>query len=133
MRKVLAESQKKSRLKSAVKHQSPKMHDYACSPGYKVLLWREKIMNNRIGEFIALFTVRNCYERSKIVAIDQDGVIKRYSTSQIRPFLEQPSMPDNSITERKIEEHHAKTDNDPKESEYDGDNVQLNVGQQSYG
>ena len=42
-------------------------------------------------------------------------------------------MLDDSITERKIEDQHAKTDNDPDEPEFDDDNVQLNVNQHSYG
>ena len=42
-------------------------------------------------------------------------------------------MLDFFITERKIEDRHVKTGNDPDEPEYDGENVQLNVDQQSYG
>ena len=42
-------------------------------------------------------------------------------------------MLENSITERKIEDRHEKTDKDQDDPEYDGDNVQLNVDQQSYG
>ena len=61
-------------------------------------------MDNRIGEFIRAFAVLNHDERSKIIAIDPDGVIKRYPNLQIRPFLEQPSMVDDSIAERKIED-----------------------------
>ena len=90
-------------------------------------------MSNRIGEFIGPFTVLHHDERSRIVFIDQDGVIKRYSASQIRPFLEQPSMLDDFITERKIENRQDKTDKDPNEPEFDGVNAQLNVDQQSYG
>ena len=41
---------------------------------------------------------------SKIVAIDQEKAIKRYSTSLTRQFLKQPFMLDDSITERKIED-----------------------------
>ena len=95
-----------------------------------MLVWRERIVNNRIREFIGPFTVLHHDERSKIVAIDQDGVIKRFSTSQIRLFLEKPSMLDDSITERKIEDRHDKTYKEPDEPELDGDNVQLNVDQQ---
>ena len=39
-------------------------------------------------------------------------------------------MFEDSITERKIEDHHEKTNKDPDEPEYDNDNVQLNVDQQ---
>ena len=66
------------------------------------------------------------------MSIDQDRVIKRYSTSQIIPFLEQPSILDNSITERKIKDSRVKMNkepDEPDESEYDGDNVQINVSQ----
>ena len=38
----------------------------------------------------------------------------------------------DSITERKIEDWHVKTKNDPYEPQFDGGNVQLNVEQQSY-
>ena len=41
-------------------------------------------------------------------------------------------MLDDSIAERKIEDRHDKTCK-PDEPEFDGDNVQLNVDQQSYG
>ena len=98
-----------------------------------MLVWREKIVNIRIGEFIGQFTVLHHDERSMIVAIDQDEVIKRYSTSQIRPFIEQTSMLNNSIVERKIEDRHYKTCKEPDEPVFDGDNEQINVDQQSYG
>ena len=42
-------------------------------------------------------------------------------------------MLDDSITERKIEDRHDRTDKEPDEPEFNGDTVQLNVDQQSYG
>ena len=42
-------------------------------------------------------------------------------------------MLDDSIIERKMEDYHFKTHNELEEPEHDGDNVQLNVDQQSYG
>ena len=103
------------------------MRSYTYSPGDKVLVWRERIINIQIREVIGpLIIIDNC-KRSRIVSIDQDGVIKQYSTLQIRLFLENPSMLDDSITERKIEERHAKTDNNPDEPEFNDENVQLNV------
>ena len=41
-------------------------------------------------------------------------------------------MLDDSITERKIEDWHVKTDKDPDESQLDGEDVQLNIDQKSY-
>ena len=74
----MAESQANSRLKRAIKHQSPKMHNYTYSPGDKVLVWREKIVNNRIGEFIGPFIVCQHDERCNAISIDQEEAIKRY-------------------------------------------------------
>ena len=103
------------------------------SPGDEVLAWREKIVSNRIGELIGPFNVLHYDECCKIIPIDQDGVIKRYSTSEIRLFLEQPSMIDVSITERKIEDRHDKAYEEPNEPEVDDDSAQLNFELQSYG
>ena len=89
------------------------MQSYIYSPGDKVLVMRENILNIRIGEFIGLFTVLYHDGRSKIVSIDQDRVTKRYYTSQIRLFLEKPSILDDHITERRIEDRHVKTGNNP--------------------
>ena len=96
---------------------------------------RQKIINNSVGEFIEQFTVLHHDERYKIVAIDQDEVIKRYYPSQIWPFLEQPSALDDSIMERMIEDRHEKMNNEhgePDEPESDEDNVQMNIDQQPY-
>ena len=92
-------------------------------------------MNNIIGEFVGQFTVLHHDKGSNIVAIYQDGGIKRYSTSQIWQFLEQLSILDESITQRKIKDSHEKINkepDEPDEPEYDGDRVQMNVDQQSY-
>ena len=77
----MAESQAKSRLKHDIKHQSPKMQNNTYSLLGKLLVQCEKIVNSRIREFIEPIIVLHCDERSKIVAIDQDVAIKRYSTS----------------------------------------------------
>ena len=42
-------------------------------------------------------------------------------------------MLDYSITERKIEDRRDRTNREPDEPEFDGENVELNVNQQSYG
>ena len=90
-------------------------------------------MNYYIEEFIGLFIALHNNERSEIVSINQDGVINRYSTSRTRPFSEQPSILDDSITERKIKYRHVKTYNDPYKPKFDDDHVQSSADQQSYG
>ena len=90
-------------------------------------------MNNRIGEFIEPSTVLHHDKRSKIVAIDQDGVIKRYSTTQVQLFIAQPSVLYDAIAERDIEKRYIELT--PKEDEptHEEKNIQLNVDSQSYG
>ena len=89
-------------------------------------------MNSRKVEFIGPFTVPHHDERSKIIGIDHDGVIKQYSTSQIRPFIAQPSVLDDAITERDIGDRHSEAI--PKEDEpiYDEKKIQVNVNSQLY-
>ena len=50
----------------------------------------------------------NYDEYSKIIEINQDGVMKRYSTSLIRSFIAQPSILDKAIVDRNIEENRIK-------------------------
>ena len=45
--------------------------------------------------------------------IDQEEDIKRYYTSKISSFLEETSMFEDSITERKIGDHHVRTNSYP--------------------
>ena len=91
------------------------------------------MVNSMIEECIGPFNVLRNDEQSKTIAVDQSGAIKRYSTSQIRPFWEHSSMLDDSITKHKIEGQHVWTDNEPDEPEFDCDDVQLDVDQQWYG
>ena len=104
----MAEAYETSKLKCSIEHQSSKMQNYIYSPGSKVLVWRKKAVNNRIEKIIGQFSVLNRDECPKIFAIDQEGAIKRYSTSQIIAFLEQPSMLNDSITECKIKDRYVK-------------------------
>ena len=83
--------------------------------------------------FIGAFTLTHHDERSKNAAIGQDRVIKRHFTSQIRLYLEQPLVFDDFITKRKIEDRYTKTECDSDDPEFDGENMQLNIDQQSYG
>ena len=90
----MVEAQAQSKLKRAIKHQSPKLKDHAYLSGDKGIIWREKIFPKFIRELVGLFAVLHHDECSNIVAIDQYGYIKRYLSSQIGPFVDnhQPSM-----------------------------------------
>ena len=129
----MSEAQAQSRFKQTLKHQSPKMKNHTYSHGDMVLIWRAKIVYNRIDELIGPFTKIHHDERSKIVSIDQNGITKWYSSSQIRPFIEQPSELDDAIAERSIEDNRKQTQQDKGEPLQHEENVQLNVDPQSYG
>ena len=73
----MAESQAQLKLKKAFKHQSPTGNDRVYALSNVVIVWREKIVNNLIGEFFQPFSVLHHDERSKTLAIDQNGAIKR--------------------------------------------------------
>ena len=47
-----------SKIKRSIKHKTPSATDHVYEPGDSVLVRRERIVNNRIGEFIGSFTVR---------------------------------------------------------------------------
>ena len=97
------------------------------------MVWVWKIVNSRVDQFIRPFSILHHDERSRFVARDQKGFIKRYSLSQIRAFPERFSMLDDRMTKRKFEDGHEKKIKDPDEPQYDSDNVKLNVEKQSYG
>ena len=65
--------------------------------------------------------------------IDHDGAINWYSSSQIRPFVEKPSVLGDSIADRGIEDFHTESASKEDEPAYDEKNIQLNVDYESYG
>ena len=74
---TISEAHIQNRLKRALRHQLTKIKDHTYSQAEKVLVWREKIAKNRIGEFIGPYIVLHPDEISQIVSIDQNGVTKR--------------------------------------------------------
>ena len=65
-----------ARIKRSMKHKKLSATDHIYSPGDYVLVWREKIVNNRIGQLISLCTVLTFEPASKIVILDQNGTIE---------------------------------------------------------
>ena len=70
-------------------------------------------------------------DHSRIAAIDQDGVIYRYSSLHIRPFLGQTSVLDHAITDRDIEDQHKERTEDRDEPAQNEEHVQYNAYLQS--
>ena len=59
----------------------------------RVLIWSEKIVENRIGEWVGPYTVRSFDEQSHIVLVQKnaDYPLERYNTTQVKPFLRPPA------------------------------------------
>ena len=77
----MEEAQAKSKFKHFIEHKSLKIQRYTYSPGDKVCVWCERIVDSRVGEFIRQYTVLHHNEHFMIAAMYQDGVIKRHYTS----------------------------------------------------
>ena len=63
--------------------------DRTYQPGDKVLVWREKLVENQIGEWIGPYTVTNYDAQAKIVLVqkDENSHHERYNLVQVKPFL----------------------------------------------
>ena len=98
-RKLMAQELAAAKIRRSMKHKTPSATNHTYEPGDAVLVWREKIVNNRIGEFIGPFPVLAYEPHSKIVVVNQNGEKKRYTTAQIRPYIPEPDVVQDSITE----------------------------------
>ena len=59
------------RIVRALKHNTPSATDHVYQPGDKVLVWREKLVENRIGEWIGPYTANSFDENSRIVLVQK--------------------------------------------------------------
>lgn len=62
------------RINRALKHSVPSAADIAYKPGDKVLLWREKVVNNRIREWVGPLEVLGLESARKTVYIQDAHV-----------------------------------------------------------
>ena len=77
----------KVRLARALKHAVPTVVDDPLTHGDQVLVWREKIVNNRIGEWIGPMTVHTYDDKKKLVyIIEKNGEVKPYGLVQVRRY-----------------------------------------------
>ena len=86
-----------ARVERALNHNTPPATDRTYQPGEQVLIWREKLIENRIGEWVGLYTV-TCYDaQTKIVLVQKnaDSPHERYNSVQAKPFL----MPEVAATD----------------------------------
>ena len=88
-RRLMAKHLALTRVNRALKHNTPAATNRVYQPGDEVLVWREKLVENRIGEWVGPYTVKSFDERSRIVLVqkDEDAPHERYNIAQVKPFL----------------------------------------------
>ena len=88
-----------SKNKRSIKYKTPSATDHVFVPADSVLVWRERIVNKRVGEFIGPFIVLAFDPLSKNVIVDQNRTKKRYTTAQVAPYKSEPEVLHDLITE----------------------------------
>ena len=88
-RKEMEHHMARLRVQRALHHRVPRSADTSFQPGDKVLFWREKIINNRIGEWVGPYSVATVDYRTKIVHVkeSQDGLSRPYNFAQVKPYV----------------------------------------------
>ena len=85
MEKIMADM----RVRRALHHRVPSAADRFYQPGDKVLVWREKVVNHRIGEWLGPFTVMSNDELRKLVYIQDAkiGAVRPFNVVQVKRYL----------------------------------------------
>ncbi len=80
----------RARITRALKQSIRSATDNTFEPGDKRLVWREKLVENRIGEWVGPYIVRSNDAKGGIVLVqkDENSAHERYNLAQVRPFLE---------------------------------------------
>ena len=76
-----------AKIKRSWEHKTLSASDLIYNPGDYTLIQREKIVNDRIYEFLAKITALVFDPPSKIVIVDQNGSKNQYTVDQIRPYF----------------------------------------------
>ena len=90
----------KLRVNRALRHQVPTAANAMFDPGDKVLVWREKIVNNRIGEWMGPYIVDKFDQDKKLVFVRyNDDTAKQFGLTQIRRYYEPEQISFTFLTE----------------------------------
>lgn len=77
----MAAHMSKLRLQRALRNHVPPAAHISYQPGDRVLVWREKLLANRIGEWVGPYTISNVDESHKVAHIDN-----RHTEGNSKPF-----------------------------------------------
>ena len=76
------------RVRRALKHSTPTASSRVNSPGDQMLVWRQRVVDGRIGERLSPFTVLATDETKKIVFV-QDvriGAARPFNIAQVKHY-----------------------------------------------
>lgn len=87
-RQAVDEHMAKLRVERALRHAVPPSADRPFSPGDSVLVWREKIVNNRSGEWVGPLQVTAFYADRKLVYVQEHkiGNLSPFSVAQVKRY-----------------------------------------------
>ena len=85
----MTKSLAQAKISCALRHNTPPAAKLTYQPGDEVLVWREKVVENRICQWLGPYTVVTFDANAKIVAVrkDANSALERYNMVQVKPFL----------------------------------------------
>ena len=94
-RKLMSKHMAMTKVRRALTHQMPSAANHTYAPGDKVLVFREKVIENRIGEWQGPFTVMSYDQPTKTVLVqDEPGSsFSKYNVTQVKPYVEPTDTP----------------------------------------
>ena len=88
-RRYMSQHLARAKVKRPLLHKPPPATDHGYEPCDEVLVWREKQVEHRIGEWLGPYTVVTSDVASKAVAIrnDSESADQRFSATHVKQFL----------------------------------------------
>lgn len=95
MEKIMSEI----RIKRALHHSVPPCSENTYTANDKVLVWREKVVSNRIGEWMGPYTVRRFDANKKLVYVNISDKEVPFNTSQVKNYMDPEELSLSFFTE----------------------------------
>lgn len=100
-RKEMNAHMAKLRIQRALKRRTGTLKDACFQPGYKVLAWREKMVNNRIGEWMGPSIADAVEVEKKMVHVrdDKKCCVIPFNFYQVKKYMEPEMLSRNFMNE----------------------------------
>lgn len=107
----------KLRASRALKHKTPAAADMNYKVGDKVLVWRTKVVDSRIGEWLGPFTVDGIDVSKKIVYVQDEriGAAKPFGIAEFNRYYEPATLASTLFSERRSAFHTLSTSKDDED------------------